>query len=49
MNRSTWNVTQHYAAVLNVIATILAPSMRVLFASATYHCSCSLMYICVAC
>ena len=36
-----WNLSQHYAAMLNVISTVLAPPMRVHFASTTYLSLCS--------
>ena len=36
INRTTWDLLQDYAAMLNIIATVLAPLMRVLFTSVTY-------------
>jgi len=36
INRFTWKSSQNYATVLNIGATVLTPSMRVLFTSPTY-------------
>jgi len=45
MNRTTWNLSQHYAKVPNIIGTVLTPPVRVFFATAAYLCSCSLIYL----
>jgi len=38
MDRTIWNLPQHYTAVINIIATVLVPSMRMLFVCTTYLC-----------
>ena len=40
INRSIWNSSQDNEVVLNIIATVLAPSMHVVFTSGTYQCLC---------
>jgi len=40
MNRFSWNLS-HHTTVENISATVLVPSMSVLFASTTYLCYCS--------
>ena len=41
-NRCTWNLSQNFAVVLSIIATVWAPSLCVVSASSTYQCLCSL-------
>jgi len=37
MSQSAWNISPHNAgSVLNIVVTVLTPSMLVLFTSATY-------------
>jgi len=44
-----WNLSQHYAAVLNIIATAAAISMRVFFPDAIYLCLCFIKVIVRVC
>jgi len=37
INQSTWNSSQHYGTVANIIVPVMAPSTRMLFTSVTYH------------
>jgi len=53
MNRSTWNLSQHYAAVQSIITTVIALPMNVFSANATYLQYCMLLLfdlsVCLPC
>jgi len=47
-NRSAWNSSQQYKTVLNIIATVVSPPMRVFCPSATYLYLCFIKVIALA-